>query len=205
MAPMSIEVCDMLTFDSSSHIYSVDGVTVPSVTGVISNAGLLGQAPTFYTPESAARGTRVHRACAEFDLGVIAPEMIDEERGYLESYQQWCALVLPQWTSIEQPAVSSPDFEKKFGYRFCGTADRVGTISGGPVVLDLKTGSPASGLSHAVQLAAYDLLHDDIPPGKRRRICLYLHRSGRKPKAVEFTSTTDYLITHKILQQDRGT
>jgi|TARA_R110000744_G_scaffold159850_3_gene275939 hypothetical protein len=181
----------MLVFDAEQHVYAVDGVKIPSVTGIIASAGALGQSPKFYTPEAADRGTRVHQACAEFDLGVSNPVLREDEQGYLESYKKWLSSVPVAWDSIEQRKYSKI-------YGFAGTADRVGTVSGKPAVVDLKTGSPC-GIAHALQLCFYDLLHDDIPAGRRRRICLYLRSSGRLPQSVEFTSQLDYVLTHQLL------
>ena len=58
-----------LRFDADTHQYTLDGRVVQSVTQRIARAGLLGSAETWYTPESAERGTAVHLACAHWDTG----------------------------------------------------------------------------------------------------------------------------------------
>jgi hypothetical protein len=174
-------------FDPVTHRYTVEGRIIPSVTQRITDAGLLGSAAKFYSPESAARGTAIHQACADRDHGLdVAAFARGEHGGYLTSYIKWCDAIQPIWTSIETPRYSAK-------YGTAGTADRVGTFHDGqPLVLDLKSGGRASW--HSVQLALYDLLHDDLPPRKRRRIVLYLRANGRMAQSVEFASPYDYTL-----------
>ena len=58
-----------LRFDPDTHQYTLDGRMIRSVTQRMQRAGLLGSAETWYTPESAARGTAVRLACAHWDTG----------------------------------------------------------------------------------------------------------------------------------------
>ncbi len=172
-------------FDPETHVYTTDyGSEIPSVTQRIKRAGLLGPAAQFYSPESADRGTAVHLACADRDQGRDVSDFLTGEfGGFLTSYIKWCDAMEPVWTSIETPQYSPR-------YQTAGTADRVGTINGRPVVLDLKSGGKAH--HHGVQVAFYDLIHDDLPPRQRRRIVLYLRRNGRMAQSVEFSSPYDY-------------
>jgi len=164
---------------------------VRSVTGLIKAAGLLGSAAAFYSPEAADRGTRVHRACLDLDLG-NAMQMDNEVALYLDSYAQWRTLVEPVWTSMEEPRYSER-------YDFAGTADRVGTINGKPVIIDFKTGGPAPW--HGIQLALYDLLYDDLPHMIRRRIVVHLRKDGRIPQTVEYSNSTDYLTASDLISR----
>jgi hypothetical protein len=97
----------------------------------------------------------------------------------------------PTWTSIEQPYYSAE-------LDLAGTPDRIGTMAGRDVVLDLKSGPPASW--HGIQLAAYDLL---VPLSHhRRRIGLYLNASGEIARMQDYRALSDYvnaltLCTHK--------
>ena len=172
-------------FDPTTHIYTTDyGSEIPSVTERIRRGGLLGPAAQFYSPESADRGTAVHLACADRDQGRdVSVFLKGEFGGFLTSYIKWCDAMEPVWTSIETPQYSPR-------YQTAGTADRVGTINGKPVVVDMKTGGKAH--HHGVQVAFYDLIHDDLPPRQRRRIVLYLRANGRMAQSVEFSSPYDY-------------
>jgi len=172
----------MFTFDSITHRYLHGTRRVQSVTGLIKAAGLLGPAAEFYSQEAAERGTRVHQACCDLDRGNTL-SMNQEEALYLDSYKQWLTLVSPIWTSMEEPRYSER-------YDFAGTADRLGTINGKPVVIDFKTGSAAPW--HGIQLALYDILYDELPPMVRRRIVLHLRKDGRIPQTVEYSSKADY-------------
>jgi len=177
-----------ISFDPETHQYTTpDGTVIPSVTQRITDAGLLGSAAKFYSPESAARGTAIHQACSDRDHGLDVSDFLKGEYGgYLTSYIKWFEAVQPIWTSIE-----TPRYSEKYGT--AGTADRVGTFHDGqPLVLDLKSGGRASW--HSVQLAFYDLIHDNLPPRKRRRIVLYLRANGRMAQSVEFASPYDYTV-----------
>jgi hypothetical protein len=175
-------------FDPETHVYTTDyGTEVPSVTQRIRRAGLLGPAVQFYSAESADLGTAIHLACEHRDQGRdVAAFLRGEHGGYLTSYIKWCDVMEPVWASIETPQYSPR-------YQTAGTPDRVGTINGRPVVLDLKSGSGGKASWHGVQLALYSLIQDsDIPPQERRRIALYLRANGRMAQSVEFSSPYDY-------------
>ncbi len=184
----------MFTFDSVTHRYLHGTRQVRSVTGMIKAAGLLGPAAQFYSKEAAERGTRVHRACLDFDLGLV-PDIQHEEAMYLNSYAQWSGLCRPIWTEMEQPKHSER-------FNFAGTADRVGHIGSWgmdnkPVIVDLKTGGASSW--HGIQLALYDVLYDEIPPMIRRRLVLHLKKNGGIPQVVEYHDLSDYTTAYMIL------
>ena len=185
-------------FDPETHVYTTDyGSEVPSVTQRIKRGGLLGPAAQFYSAESADRGTAVHLACADRDQGrEVSAFLKGEFGGFLTSYIKWCEAMEPVWTSIEAPQYSPR-------YQTAGTADRVGTINGRPVVLDLKSGGKASW--HGVQVAFYELIHDDLPPRQRRRIVLYLRANGRMAQSVEFSSPYDYTQALALIANQQET
>lgn len=141
----------------------------------------------FFTDEGRWRGTRVHKACLDFDLHATHASTVsrlETDANYIDSYLKWMSMVGMHWTKLEQPRYSER-------FKFCGIADRIGfDRHGRPVVLDMKTGAKQSW--HSIQLALYDILHDDLPRGVRRRITLYLQRDGSVAKAVEYTKRSDY-------------
>jgi len=192
----------MVEFDPTTHRYTHQGRVIPSVTGRIKSAGLLGPAVSFYTDETAARGQRVHLACLQLDHAdlqwaagrggqTLAPALTPTERGYVLSYHRWCEAMAPQWTSLETPHYSAR-------YDTAGTADRLGTIDSVPAVVDFKTGGPAAW--HGVQLAMYDLLHDELPPRERRRLVLHLVDDGRMAQVVEYHAADDYLLALELMK-----
>jgi hypothetical protein len=185
-------------FDPDTHRYFVGDREVAYPTLIMKEAGLLGSVSAFFTPEARDRGTRVHRACEAWDRGEPAT-LPDEEQGYLKSYTEWLALVGDvKWTIIETPGYS----EK---YDIAGTADRIGFLAGQPVVLDLKSGGPASW--HGLQLAFYDLIFSDqkTPPLMRRRIVLYLQQSGNTAQSVTYTDFADYQTVMRLLNARKET
>lgn len=187
----------MLAFDVLTHTYSVGGRIVPSVTSRIQAAGLLGPAATFFTHGAAARGTSVHLACLQLDQPTdpeLAHVLTPDERGYLRSYARWRDAMRPHWTSLEQPHYSP-------AYDTAGTTDRLGTLDGVPIIVDLKTGAPAPW--HGIQLAMYDLLYDTVPPRQRRRLAVHLAPDGRMAQTVEYHAARDYL--HALALMKGGT
>lgn len=181
----------MFTFDSITHRYMHGTRRVQSVTGLIKAAGLLGPAAAFYSQEAAERGTRVHRACLDLDL--CNPVAIHEEDlRYVDSYARWRKMFHPIWTSLEEPRHSER-------FDFAGTADRVGTINNRQVILDFKTGGAASW--HGLQLALYDILHDELPTMIRRRLTLHLRQDGGVPQMVEYLNRSDYDTAYMLLSQ----
>ena len=180
-----------VVFDAEAHTYTWQGRVIPSVTTRIAAAGLLGAGAQFYTPASAARGTRVHLACAEYDHGRAAT-LPETERGFLDSYTFWHQMMAPKWSHIEKPQYSVT-------HDTAGTADRVGTLNGHPLIVDLKTGSPASW--HGLQLAMYDLLYDDVPPQRRRRLALSLRKDGRLAQSVEYLDPADYALALHLMKR----
>ena len=179
-----------MIFNADTHSYIHDGQRVRSVTGMIKAAGLLGPAAAFYSKDSAARGTRIHQACLDFDKGVSL-DMDDDEAMYVDSYAHWCELCHPIWTAMEEPRYSER-------LNFAGTADRVGIMNDRPVLVDLKTGSAAAW--HGIQLALYDILYDEMPPMIRRRLVVHLRKDGRIPQVVEYSDHNDYAIAFTLLE-----
>jgi hypothetical protein len=101
-------------------------------------------------------------------------------------------MMRPTWSHIEQPQYSAL-------HDTAGTADRVGTMNGQPLIVDLKTGSPASW--NGLQLAMYDLLYDDVAPQHRRRLALYLRKDGRLAQSVEYLDPADYTLALALMKR----
>lgn len=173
----------MFTYDYERHIYRVNGERKRSVSEIVTSDPEVDKS-RFYTEAARWRGSRVHRDTTNLDLECFDGCACDEDALYVQSYKRWRDFVRPVWESIEIPRFT-------YLYDFGGTADRVGIDGmGRPIVLDLKTGDPARW--HPLQLALYDLLHDDLPPRVRRRIGLYLRSDGTTAKAIEYKDPSDY-------------
>lgn len=175
-------------FDAERHLFFVDNCRWPGVSELLLAGGKIpARSLDFFTDEGRWRGTRVHKACLDFDLhrtDTSKKTHLITDAGYIDSYLKWMALVGMRWTKLEQARYSER-------FKFCGITDRIGFDGQGrAVVLDMKTGAKQSW--HAIQLALYDILHDDLPWGVRRRITLYLQRDGSVAKTVEHTKRSDF-------------
>lgn len=166
-----------LHFEPWGHQYTVDGRFVPSVTQVLSAAGLidLDGIPADILRRAGERGTRVHQAAALLLRGQLDWASVDPEIGgyvlALDSVIRHTGL-RPEIAEVEKPI-----YCKEFD--FCGTPDAIAWYSfprrfGPPlevkVVFDWKTG-----IMSAVryQLAAY--AH---ALGVRHRAAVKLNRDG---------------------------
>lgn len=168
-----------LAFDAASHTYTMGGVRIPSVTQIISAAGLT-QGAEFYTEESRARGTAVHAAAqylADDDLDWDT--VVDDIRAYVEAVPRF-------WGETGITILFTETPLAHLTLQFGGTPDvPVGIINGEPLVIDYKTGTYQP--HHAIQLAAlvelvranaenFGLRATELP---KRGLIVALHADGR--------------------------
>lgn len=134
-----------LTFDAELHEYRIDGVVVPSVTQILSEAGLIdGQ---YYTEESQLRGRTVHIITALDDRGELDETLVTPEyQGYLNAWRLFKAEMNCEILSIEQRVYNRR-------YRYAGTMDRQLLWHDTRYVGDIKTGEPK--WWHKFQTAGY--------------------------------------------------
>ena len=141
------------TFRAADHIYQLDGRTVPSVTQVLTLAGLdeLARVPKRFLVRPAAIGTAVHLATHFLDDDDLELEALDPAIvGYVLGWQRFKLEHEFVPLIIERRGVSiSPD-GPAFG--FC--LDRIGMLDGQEVLVDIKTGSKKYP-SWAIQTAGY--------------------------------------------------
>ena len=137
-----------LTFDPETHTYRMEGEIIPSVTQILKDVGLIDT--TFFSPEHAERGTRIHEATVFWDETGMDDDTLPEEwTGYLSAWKKFREETGFVPSHIEQAFCSDQ------GY--AGTVDRIGkTHKINPLLLDIKTGP--SQPWHRLQLAAYALL-----------------------------------------------
>jgi len=142
-----------LVFEASSHTYALDGIPLPSVTGVLGAAGLIdfSHVPADILDAARARGSLVHQAIHyynERDLDVT--RFIDEYPGlggYLLAWISFCR----QRKFI---AVLNEHRIASRRHQVAGTFDCLGLLDGGAVLMDFKTGRPDDAATH-LQTAAY--------------------------------------------------
>ena len=147
-------------FDKETHIGTLDGCVIPSVTQVLKSHGLIGN---WGTPEALARGNRIDVGCqylaeGDLDWGSVSAEDLP----YLQAFEKFLKDLKPK-KIIGHTQIYDPDF------RFFGEFDFA--IDG--LLPDVKTGGPAKW--HVLQGAGYWRLAgmNGLKPA-----CLYLHPDG---------------------------
>lgn len=142
-------------FCEATHTYTIDGVTVPSVTEICAPiTAAKYQAGGGVITNAASRGSRIHELCELYDYDALPDEFEADLAGYMRAWAAFTRDYKPTWTHIEHRMYSESEL-------FAGTADRIGYIDGKPVKADIKSTSGldrASKIALAAQLAGYDRL-----------------------------------------------
>lgn len=177
-------------FDSVTHVYTVDGVAVPSVTQILKSVGIVSHdgADPERLATAAERGTLVHEATALLDRG----DEVDAWDRVIGTDAE--AFVMAWSTFREQSGFSPTLIEKPFacdkhGMRYAGTIDRVGQLNGAEYIIELKTSSrpqPWWGL----QLMGYALALQQVARTPPRRAAVQLKSDGSYV-VHEFSDTRD--------------
>jgi hypothetical protein len=142
-----------LTFDAPTHTYTLDGVRVPSVTGILQASGLIDFSgiPEPVLDAAKYRGTIVHEAihfANEGDLDTTQFELdFPAFIGYVDGWRAFCA----QRTFV--PLVNEYRLASR-RHQVAGTLDTLGLLDGEAVLLDFATGDPRD-VSKDYQTAAY--------------------------------------------------
>ena len=168
--PDALVAASGLTRDET-HTYRQDGRALVSVTQAIRAAGLMGDT-SFYTADSATRGTAVHLMTEQIDQGTLEDALAPALAGYGDAYRRFIADHRPVWTLTEAMRA-----DLALGY--AGTIDRAGTLATYPRagVLDVKSGGAAPW--HRLQLSAYRrLVAADLSSPLIARYTLYLAADG---------------------------
>ena len=154
----------MLAFDAADHSYAFDGATIPSVTQVLEDCGIIdySEIPAGIRTMALERGRFVHEVCQfhdEGDLGEFDPKLA----GYLDA-----------WKRFRAEFGFTPDLIEHRGHcqqwGYAGTLDR----RSDNVLLDIKTNCAPPWT--AFQTAAYANFFES--PAKYRRMAVELHADG---------------------------
>lgn len=142
-----------LTFEADPHIYTLDGVRVRSVTGILRKVGLINfdGIPTHILEAAQLRGTRVHQAIHyynEHDLDVA--QFCTDFPAYAGYLQSWILLMASGRfvTHFCEHRVASRR------PRYAGTFDWLGLVDGHAAIVDFATGHPNDAAKH-LQTAGY--------------------------------------------------
>lgn len=143
----------MFHFDEEKHLYTLDGLELESVTGILKAEGFIDT--RFYDEWSRARGEYVHTMIHLYDRGELDEEALDPQLvPYLEAYKKFlkesCFRVVDSEVPRYHPQLL-----------YAGTPDKVGFFDVAPTkdilsVIDIKSGRPEPWA--AIQTAGYVLL-----------------------------------------------
>jgi hypothetical protein len=168
-----------LVFDEAAHVYTVDGVRLPSVTQILDPLGDLDKVAWATLEKARIRGTRVHTMIEYFETDDLDETYLDEElAGYLNSYKRFKAQ-----TGFEPIIVEGRTWSRLHGY--AGSFDLFGRIDGHYELIDTKSGMVPK--TARAQTAAYKQLGVEagVMPRSTRRRCLDL-------KANDYKLTDEY-------------
>lgn len=156
-----------LQFDPESHVYTIDGKNLPSVTTIIKEAGLIDS--TWFTEAAMMRGIYVHQATELLDKNDLDESSLDPILApYVDAYKRFL-----DDTGFYISYIEKIVYNATYGY--AGRLDRLGKFPTDKIesIIDIKTGKPEKW--HGVQLAAYGLCLGNEP---RKRFGLYLSDTG---------------------------
>lgn len=144
-----------LRFQEDAHVYTLDGVVIPSNTQVLTAEGLIDK--TFYSEDGRERGTRVHAACWFADEGKLDWDTVaEDERGYIRAFEKFKRE--SEWITDfnELPVWGSPGFGTRLDLLGVGVFKVGDTFLRRRAVVDIKTGvvPPWVGLQTAGQKMA---------------------------------------------------
>jgi hypothetical protein len=144
----------VFVFDPGPHVYTLDGVVIPSVSTILAPIKTdFNSIPASVLNKARDRGHAVHFACQLFDEDDLDWDTLDPQiEPYVRGWQKFTAEHDPLWTRIE---VS--DYHKTMLY--AGTPDRKGAFGGKNVVVDIKATFDLSP-EVQVQLSGYDLMDE---------------------------------------------
>ncbi len=205
-----------LRFKEEGHVYSVGGITYPSVTQVLSGCGIVDYSVLDNLPDETRdfyleRGRRVHLATELYDLDELDVTSVDAaDMGYLQTWEcfrrEWKFIPFPGGIEVRR-------YHPTLGY--AGTIDRLGTMERTyewkmdplNVVLDIKTGVSLPWWID-LQLTGYAGLLDE--PRLWRRVAVLLRKDGTYLVAWQTTPYDEqmrvfqYALAIERLKRDKG-
>lgn len=136
-----------LTFDPEKHEYRLDGEVVPSVTQILTQAGMTDL--KFCTEHGLNLGTAIHAAIHLHVTGKLDMDTLDPQ--VQPYYQQWLNFLNDTQFRVYQT-------EKTVchsGFLYAGTLDVYGELNGLRIVMDFKSNSKPRSVQ--AQLGGYSL------------------------------------------------
>lgn len=163
-----------LSFDESKHIYTLNGIVLPSVTMLMKPLSdtVYGSIDKDILDKAARKGTAVHSAIETYNnFGII--DIDTENKPYFDGYLKFA----------EEHSISAYGSEIRLYHKellYAGTADMIADVDGQLTLIDFKTSYAVSEMLCGVQLEAYirafksHSLDFDI----QRRAIVHLKKNG---------------------------
>lgn len=209
-----------LTFDAAAHVYTLDGVVVPSVTGILKASGLIdfSQIPPAVLEVARARGERTHRAIHYYNEGDLDWSTLDD--GDRPRVNAWLRFIEQRKFQILKAEFRV--YSRRYGY--AGTGDVLGLLDGKLALADFKLGKPedvAADLQTSAYVGAlYEMKGDSDPScdwvrdvmahkGPLQRFSIQLPANGT-PKVDLYQNPMDFrefvalVEARRIVEQRRG-
>ena len=142
----------ILTLEKEKHEYELDGEILPSVSEITRfiSRELYGEVNQYTLDRAAERGTNVHKLTEALDK-YGSCEADEELLPYLQAYVEFRSKHECEWTEIER-SMFHPDL------RYAGTLDRLGTVDGENIIMDIKTSSQIQTVAVTAQLTLYQMM-----------------------------------------------
>jgi len=162
----------VIEFEPVNHIYTVDGLEVPSVTHVLEPYSSLQYVDRELLRRAAVFGDHVHQACHLFDRGELDEDTLDPELvPYLDGWKQFLAdsgavVILSEYRVASRKHGYAGTFDKLL---FWGKSKRLVDVKSGSVLP--KTVGP--------QVAAYVEAYAEQGERIRDRYCVHLPGAGK--------------------------
>lgn len=162
-----------LEFDEERHIYSYNGIKVPSVTQIMKplSSDAYGSIPKATLDKAAERGTRVHNAIEIF-TNYGFEDASDDAIPFFEAFKDWYNLRKPEVLATELKLFHS-------SYIYAGACDLLCEIDGVPTLVDYKTTSTVQDKLCGVQLEAYSRALADMGFKVQNKMILHLSKDGK--------------------------
>ena len=189
----------LVDFNRERHVYSINGIVVPSVTQILEEERFIdfSMVPDETLDQAKARGTYVHTVLhyyreGDFDIDDTDPRF----RGYVDSALEYLArLNKRQLRDPETGQVAGVEFRFWHPRRmFAGTIDDWKTGEPTDVAAALQTSAYELGLREGLYLnASGDLVGPLFPNHKKpiRRRAVKLFRDGKPARPEPYEEVTD--------------